>query len=59
MTLTKKNGSETIHIDLMVNDQVSCFDLKASLAHSSTTQAVLDHCWLHTIPCMPCYVATA
>lgn len=42
MTLTKKNGSETIHIDLMVNDQVICPDVKASLAHSSTTQAVLD-----------------
>ncbi len=27
MTLTKKNGSETLHIDLMVNDQVSCPDL--------------------------------
>ncbi len=42
MTLTKKNGSETIHIDLMVNDQVSCPGLKTLLAHFSTTQAVLD-----------------
>ncbi len=42
MTLTKKNGSETIHIDLMVNDQVSCSDFKALLAHFSTTQAALD-----------------
>lgn len=42
MTLTKKNGSETIHIDLMVNDQVIFSDLKALLVHSSTTQAVLN-----------------
>ncbi len=42
MTLTKKNGSETIHIDLMVNDQVSCPDLKTLLAPSSSIEAVLD-----------------